>query len=111
MNAYDVNRYFSPWVIFCRGGLNQLEDTLPLVFNRFVTSYFELNRKSTDFKSDISSEEVKKLHISYDIYNSERDPAHGLFKSYFGKDWSDSFLNEFLFPFKSFKNQLTTFEK
>jgi len=45
--------------------------------------------------------EVKRLQIEYDQYSSERDPAHNLFKSYFGKEWSDRFLREFLFPASS----------
>ena len=32
------------------------------------------------------------------LYNADIDPAHGLFKSYFGKDWADDFVNNFLFP-------------
>ena len=42
--------------------------------------------------------EIKRLQTEYDIYSAERDPAHGLFSSYFGKEWSDRFLKEFLFP-------------
>ena len=33
----------------------------------------------------------------YDAFNAERDPAHGLFTSYFGAEWSDAYLSEFLF--------------
>ena len=32
-----------------------------------------------------------------DAFNAERDPAHGLFTSYFGAEWSDAYLSEFLF--------------
>jgi 15,16-dihydrobiliverdin:ferredoxin oxidoreductase len=32
------------------------------------------------------------------VYSAERDPAHGLFTSHFGKAWSDRFLKDFLFP-------------
>ncbi|MEO0988042.1 MAG: dihydrobiliverdin:ferredoxin oxidoreductase, partial [Cyanobacteria bacterium J06639_14] len=33
----------------------------------------------------------------YDQYSAERDPASGLFSSYFGHEWSERFLHEFLF--------------
>jgi 15,16-dihydrobiliverdin:ferredoxin oxidoreductase len=46
----------------------------------------------------IDSERVEQLQIEYDRYSAERDPAHGLFTSHFGKDWSDRFLHQFLFP-------------
>jgi 15,16-dihydrobiliverdin:ferredoxin oxidoreductase len=51
--------------------------------------------------STIPAEEVKTLQEKYDIYSAERDPAHGLFTSHFGKDWSNRFLHEFLFPASS----------
>ena len=31
----------------------------------------------------------ENLHVNYDIYSCERDPAHGLFKSYFGEEWAN----------------------
>ncbi len=106
MNSYDVNKYFSPWVLFCRGGQFEMNSSLPVIFNRFLQSYLDHYKQSMEMKSKISIDEVKRLHICYDIYNSERDPAHGLFKSYFGKDWADSFLSEFLFPYMSLKDQI-----
>ena len=41
---------------------------------------------------------MERLQNAYDVYSAERDPAHGLFTSHFGKDWSDRFLHDFLFP-------------
>jgi len=36
-------------------------------------------------------------HRAYDQYNAERDPAHGLFRNYFGEDYSEDFMDNFLF--------------
>ncbi|MEO1800066.1 MAG: dihydrobiliverdin:ferredoxin oxidoreductase, partial [Cyanobacteria bacterium J06629_2] len=47
-----------------------------------------------------SPEEIERIAIAqreYDQYSAERDPAHGLFSSYFGSQWSERFLYEFLF--------------
>ena len=49
-------------------------------------------------ESQLPKAEVERLQDAYDVYSAERDPAHGLFTSHFGKDWSDRFLHEFLFP-------------
>jgi 15,16-dihydrobiliverdin:ferredoxin oxidoreductase len=40
---------------------------------------------------------IIKAQKDYDQYSAERDPAHGLFSSYFGSEWSEKFLYEFLF--------------
>jgi hypothetical protein len=36
-------------------------------------------------------------------YSSERDPAHGLLKANFGKDYADAFLFDVLFPLSTNK--------
>jgi 15,16-dihydrobiliverdin:ferredoxin oxidoreductase len=33
---------------------------------------------------------------AYDQYSAERNPAHGVFSSYFGSEWSEKFVYEFL---------------
>ena len=35
--------------------------------------------------------------LDYDVFNAARDPAHGLFTSYFGADWANDFVHDFLF--------------
>ena len=42
-------------------------------------------------------EAVMGQQAAYDQYSADKDPAHGLFKSYFGEDWADDFIHEFLF--------------
>ena len=98
MRSLDPNQYLSPWLLFCRGGIDELEGSLPRAFKDFIVCYFHLQDLSKKTISEIKPDEVRKLQIAYDIYSAERDPAHGLFISYFGKEWSDRFLKEFLFP-------------
>ncbi len=100
MRAYDSGQFFSPCVIFCRGDKNHADNLLPSIFSKFTDLYFDLHKESFDLDNILTLDEVRRCHCSYDVYNSERDPAHGLFKSYFGKEWSNRFLNEFLFPLR-----------
>ncbi len=99
MRSYDPNKYFSPCLLFFKGGVNEAVQSLPLAFNSFVSCYWELHDLAIRNPSIISSAEVKDLQIAYDIYSAKKDPAHGIFSSYFGKEWADRFLTEFLFPF------------
>ena len=96
MSKYDPNKYFSPWVIFCKSKSNEFNDLLPEIFNSFLNSYWKIQKNN--LPNLIDSQIVKNLQIEYDKYSAERDPAHGLFSSFFGKEWSDKFLKEFLFP-------------
>ena len=98
MFAYDSKQYFSPWVLFCKGGISQAQETLPLIFSSFLDLYWKIQSKSRNKALALTVEEIENLHVNYDKYSAEKDPAHGLFTGFFGKDWSDKFLHEFLFP-------------
>ena len=98
MFSYDPNRYFSPWVLFCRGGVDEYNQSLPLIFSLFMNCYWGLDTDNDKNSFKINHNEVEKLQANYDIYGSEKDPAHGLFVSFFGQEWSDRFMKEFLFP-------------
>ena len=98
MRSYDPHQYFSPWLLFCRGGAEEAQKSLPTAFTSFLDCYWQLNNGAHNRTSMISPEDVERLQEAYDIYSAERDPAHGLFTSHYGKAWSDRFLSEFLFP-------------
>ena len=40
---------------------------------------------------------VMHLHQEYDQYSAEKDPAVGLFMSYWGRPWAEKFTHKFLF--------------
>ena len=100
MRSFDPNKYFSPWLLFCRGGAEEASGSLPGAFDMFIQCYWELTDKDSSDVEMMASDKIQHLQIEYDRYSAERDPAHGLFTSHFGKDWSDRFLHQFLFPAK-----------
>ena len=100
-NIYDLNKYFSPWVLFYSGDVDSIEDSLTNIFYDFLQHYWQINQTAYPMSFALNPSKVKELHVGYDLYNSERDPAHGLFKSYFGQEWADEFVNNFLFPYSS----------
>tara|TARA_B100000965_G_scaffold381119_1_gene378260 strand:+ start:829 stop:1551 length:723 start_codon:yes stop_codon:yes gene_type:complete len=97
-NIYDPSKYFSPWALFCKGGNFEAKNVLPKVFSSFLESYWFNLDLSKSNKDKIKSEDVRLLQIDYDKYSAEKDPAHGLFSGFFGKEWSDKYMKEFLFP-------------
>jgi hypothetical protein len=42
-------------------------------------------------------ERVRQMHVDYDQYSAEKDPAVGLFKAHWGEQWAHRFTHEFLF--------------
>ena len=96
MHRYDANRYFSPWLLFARGPAAELQDSLQSAFELLLHAYWTLH--DAEQPDPRLREQVKALQSSYASYSVQKDPAHGLFASYFGKSWADRFLHEFLFP-------------
>ena len=97
-NIYDPGKYFSPWALFCKGGIFEAENILPEVFSSFLKNYWINLDLSKSNQNKIKPQEVRLLHIDYDKYSAEKDPAHGLFSSFFGKEWSEKYMRDFLFP-------------
>ena len=97
-DIYDPKQYFSPWALFCKGGNFEAENVLPNVFSSFLKCYWETLGIYKSHQTIIKSEEVRFLHINYDKYSAEKDPAHGLFSGFFGKEWAEKYIKEFLFP-------------
>ena len=97
-NIYDPRKYFSPWALFYKGANFEVENVLPKVFISFLKCYLETFDLFRSNKYHIKSDKVRLLHINYDKYSAEKDPAHGLFSSFFGKEWSDQYMKKFLFP-------------
>ena len=98
MHFFDPHKYFSPWLLFYKGNLSSNDHFWEDLFNSFLDSYWDLSENSKYKSSLLKPERVRSLQIEYDKYSAEKDPAHSLFTTYFGKDWSDRFLKEFLFP-------------
>jgi len=93
---YDSNKYFSPWVIICRGNRLNLDRELNKVFKMFLKEYLIMD-DLINYNQFLNNEEIRSKHVEYDKYSSEKDPAEKLFRTFFGKSWTDKFVKEFLF--------------
>ena len=98
--VYDSNRFFSPWVIICRGDNNHLDNYLNKVFDSFLNEYINMYQSNSD-NMFLNSQDIERKHIDYDIYSSEKDPAGKLFKSFFGEKWTNQFIKNYLFTLSS----------
>ena len=93
---YDSNKYFSPWVIICRGNKSNLNKDLNNIFYLFLEEYLKINALFSENKF-LNSTEIQSKHCEYDKYSVEKDPADKLFNKFFGKEWTDKFIRNFLF--------------
>ncbi|MDA0864816.1 MAG: dihydrobiliverdin:ferredoxin oxidoreductase, partial [Cyanobacteria bacterium] len=66
-------------------------------FKDYLQLYCQLIDDAKSLTEPHDIQRVAQAQKNYDQYSAERDPASGLFGSYFGHDWSERFLHEFLF--------------
>ncbi|MBO9999179.1 MAG: 15,16-dihydrobiliverdin:ferredoxin oxidoreductase [Cyanobacteria bacterium SID2] len=97
MKFYDANRYFSKYLLFAKTDEETVRQRLFPAYQEYVRLYIQLVEQAESLTDPESIQHIVKAQKDYDQYSADRDPAAGLFNSYFGKEWSERFLYEFLF--------------
>jgi 15,16-dihydrobiliverdin:ferredoxin oxidoreductase len=97
MKFYDANRYFSKNLLFAKTDLESIQNRLFPAYQKYLQLYWQLLEQAEPLSTPEEIERIFQAQRDYDQYSAERDPAHGLFSSYFGHEWANRFLYEFLF--------------
>ena len=97
MKFYDANQYFSPYLLFAKTDADTVVNRLFPAYKEYIQLYWEISEKAEPLSDPKEIEKIIAAQKDYDQYSAERDPASGLFSSYFGHEWSEQFLYEFLF--------------
>ncbi|KAJ8606649.1 hypothetical protein CTAYLR_008396 [Chrysophaeum taylorii] len=95
---YEDNRFFSPQMLYSRfeeAGIDGVRNTLFPCFKAYLDAYVEIVENAP--VNDARSATNRANQAAYDAWNADRDPAHRLFKSYFGDDFADAYVHDYLF--------------
>ena len=95
---YDDTSFFSANMLFGRfTDESKLKPVVHPAHSEYLAAYHEMVASATPNHDPEAMKIVRQRQAAYDKYSAEKDPAVGLFDSYFGKDWSDDFVHSFLF--------------
>jgi 15,16-dihydrobiliverdin:ferredoxin oxidoreductase len=97
MKFYDANQYFSKNLLFAKTDAETVVNELFPAYQEYVQLYCKMLQQASVLETPEEIQRIMKAQKDYDQYSAERDPASGLFSSYFGHEWSERFLYEFLF--------------
>lgn len=97
MKFYDANRYFSKYILFAKTDTETIVKRLFPAYQEYLELYWQTLDKAEVLTEPEPIARIVEAQKDYDCYSAERDPAHGLFSSYFGNEWANRFLHEFLF--------------
>lgn len=95
---YDETLFFSKQLIFAKFD-NQEPVNAELFpgFRDYVDAYLDMMDEAVPNFDENRVTQVREWQREYDQYSAERDPAVGLFSTYWGKEWAEKFTHEFLF--------------
>ena len=97
MKFYDANQYFSKYLLFAKTDAETVKTRVFEAFKDYLQLYWQMLDAARPLSDETAIQRIAQAQRDYDQYSAERDPASGLFSSYFGHDWSERFLHEFLF--------------
>ncbi|MBW4508514.1 MAG: 15,16-dihydrobiliverdin:ferredoxin oxidoreductase [Scytonematopsis contorta HA4267-MV1] len=97
MKFYDANQYFSKYLLFAKTDPHTVSTRLYEAYQDYLNLYWQMLQQAQPLTDPEDIQRIVKAQKDYDQYSAERDPASGLFSSYFGHEWSEKFLYEFLF--------------
>lgn len=97
MKFYDANQYFSKYLLFAKTDPETVKTRVFDAFKDYLNLYWKMLAKTEPLSDPSDIQRIVKAQKDYDQYSADRDPASGLFSSYFGHEWSERFLYEFLF--------------
>lgn len=97
MKFYDANQYFSKYLLFAKTDVETVSTRLLEAFKDYLNLYWQTIDRAEPLTATADIQRIVKAQKDYDCYSAERDPASGLFSSYFGQEWAERFLHEFLF--------------
>lgn len=97
MKFYDANQYFSKYLLFAKTDAETVKTRVFDAFKDYLNLYWQMLDEAKPMTDPGDIQRIVKAQKDYDQYSAERDPASGLFSSYFGHEWSERFLHGFLF--------------
>lgn len=97
MKFYDANQYFSKYLLFAKTDAETVVKRLFPAYREYIDLYWQMLAAAEPLTAPEDIARIVRAQKEYDQYSADRDPAHGLFSSYFGSQWSERFLYEFLF--------------
>ncbi|RMF26998.1 MAG: 15,16-dihydrobiliverdin:ferredoxin oxidoreductase [Cyanobacteria bacterium J083] len=97
MKFYDANQYFSKYLLFAKTDAETVVERLFPAYQEYLNLYWQMLANTPPLTAPEDIARIVQAQKDYDQYSADRDPASGLFSSYFGHEWSERFLYEFLF--------------
>jgi phycoerythrobilin:ferredoxin oxidoreductase len=94
----EARPFFSPAFLWTRPQEDEAIKThVFTAFQEYLTAYLDFVDRSEPVTDPQQLQEIQEAQLRYLRYRSEKDPARGMFRRFYGEEWTEEYIHGFLF--------------
>ena len=94
----EAKPFFSPAFLWTRPQETEVVETRVFAaFKDYLEAYLDFVDKAEEVTDSDSLAEILQAQRNYISYRAEKDPARGMFKRFYGEEWTEEYIHGFLF--------------
>jgi phycoerythrobilin:ferredoxin oxidoreductase len=94
----EAQPFFSPAFLWTRPKETEVVETQVFqAFKDYLTAYVDFVEQANPVTDPQALAEIEQSHRRYLHYRAEKDPARGMFRRFYGEEWTEEYIHGFLF--------------
>jgi phycoerythrobilin:ferredoxin oxidoreductase len=94
----EASSFFSPAFLWTRPQETELVETKVFeAFKDYLRLYLDFVEQAEIIKDSQHLASIEEAQLKYLRYRAEKDPARGMFKRFYGEEWTEEYIHGFLF--------------
>jgi phycoerythrobilin:ferredoxin oxidoreductase len=94
----EAKQFFSPAFLWTRPSATaDVETHVFNAFSDYLTQYIDYVEAAEPVTDPDRLAAIREAQIKYLHYRAEKDPARGMFKRFYGEEWTEEYIHGFLF--------------
>jgi phycoerythrobilin:ferredoxin oxidoreductase len=94
----EAQPFFSPAFLWTRPQeTEQVETHVFEAFKAYLNAYLNFVDQAEPVESPADLSQIEAAQLRYLRYRAEKDPARGMFRRFYGEEWTEEYIHGFLF--------------
>jgi phycoerythrobilin:ferredoxin oxidoreductase len=94
----EARPFFSPAFLWTRPQENSMVETHVFdAFKDYLKAYLDFVEQVEPISNSQELANIKNAQLRYLRYRAEKDPARGMFRRFYGEEWTEEYIHGFLF--------------
>ncbi|MEG3851087.1 phycoerythrobilin:ferredoxin oxidoreductase [Microcoleus sp. herbarium19] len=105
----EAKQFFSPAFLWTRPKETEVVETRVFAaFKDYLAAYLDLVDRAEPIADSAKLDSILQAQLRYLRYRAEKDPARGMFKRFYGEEWTEEYIHGFLFDLERKLPQLVS---